>query len=264
MIPPFTYMETRTIKGNGITICKVETTFKFTSSQLERGKRIGSKNKREYLENSFLTDYLVFRKTSSKPIGWLSLKGPLGKFGEATLRYKFSEILSEQQGIEIFKTFLTHVQKFYGSGFNADQKNASASIFQEVRVVLMSQKKDLVFLLKAGFKISWEKAGTLILRHRYLDQTGVSYEEVKDLELKKKDFYSTLNRHRFLKLEEAVLKGDPLQGEDLEVLKWYLKDKAEALSYYLFLIGNNFKLYLDYARVMTTLESILRLSRPFV
>jgi len=256
MIPPFTYMETRTIKGNGITICRVEKTFKFTSSQLGREKRIDLKNRREYLEDSFLTDYLIFKKTSSKPIGWLSLKGPLGKFGEATLKYKFPETLREQQVIEIFKTFLTHIQKFYGSGFDTDQKNVRASIFQEVRVILSSQKKDLVFLLKAGFKISWEKGDSIILRHRYLDQTGIGYGEIKNLELKKKDFYSVLSRHHFLKLEKAVLKREPLQGEDLDALKWYMKDKAEALSYYLFLVGDNFKLYLDYARVMTTLEGV--------
>lgn len=255
MISPFLYVEKQKIRGKGITICKVDEMFEMSSSQPNQEKKCVSKSKREHLEKGFLTNYLVFKKTSLKPVGWLNLKEPLGQFGEVALKYNFQETLSEHQKIEIFRTFLGYIQKFYGLGFDADQQNTSSNIFQEVRIVL-SRQEDLVLLLKSGFKISRVMDSTLILRHRYEDQTGIGYDYIENLELKKEDFCSIVRSHHFLKLEEAVLRRELLQGEDLNSLKWYLKEKEEALSYYLFLIGDNFKLYLNYAKVMTTIKGI--------
>jgi len=242
VISPLLHMKKQPIKGKEIIICHTE--------------NASSGNEPE-LKYVFLTHYSVFQKDTFKLIGWLNLNPTLDKFGGTAFTYEFKEGIAAPEKIDTLETFLNYVRQFYGWWSDKEIRHPTFGIFQEVNLCTSLEDPHLDLLLTLGFKISFVGESHLMLRDRYQDHTGLGCVDMRGKDDEEEEAGGCLlSRKHFLKIEKAILNKEPLQGADLEALKWYLKEDKEALEYYLFLAGDNFKLYLDYARVMTTLEGV--------
>lgn len=243
MIFPLLFLQKNTIKGEGgVFLKRGQTMLPHTNS------------KRRVDKKQFLTQYEVLRRHSKLCIGFITLEKNLDSYGASLLTYKLHKSLSEQEVVNIFKCLLKYMKNFYGWNINESSDIKSPDVFQEVKVKIKINDEFFLPLLKGGFKISFVNKNHCILRHRYEDKTSLVYGEVEGWFKEEKDLFSILMQEHYQKIEECICRNEEVQSSDMGTLQHYsLRDK-ERWQYYLFLLRENPKIYLDYVRTMTILS----------
>jgi len=206
----------------------------------------------------FLNQYQIFKNHSDACKGFISLEKNLDQYGGSFLTYEFHKALSEQEIVSSFQCFLHYIKNFYGWNISESKDIRCSDIFQEVKVKIKRNDEILVPLLKGGFRICFLNKNYIILRHRYKDKASLGYSEVAGcLQRKKKtDHFSILIERHYQKIEQSICRNEEIQSSDIGALQHYTLHDKESWNYYLFLLRENQKIYLDYVRTLTTLGLI--------
>lgn len=250
MLTPFLYMDINEIKVGDFVLAKKTKEFK------KRNENLIDPDQKS-IKSLLLTEYVIFKTKSSQEYGKLKLDCSTRKYENILLKYDFHSSLPHNYKVKILRCFLKNVQNFYGWCLGEEQGGIQMEeVFQEIHVHIPHQDGDVKIFLESGFKIGRVTSNQLTLKHGYSDQTSLRIEEVKPWLLDDQNHTLSIQGLHRKKLEKAIMSGQVLSRSDMETLKEYLKNDRDAWSYYLLLISENPKLYIDYANIMTTLDML--------
>jgi hypothetical protein len=99
------------------------------------------------------------------------------------------------------------------------------------------EKEEIATLLKMGFKVSGIYPDDITFIYSHGSKTDLEYQDLQSVHSKKSaKLRKELEKKNFLKLEKSILKGDVLQEREFMMLKYYLRNNLDKLSYYTLLM----------------------------